>query len=61
MVIASPLGTPWTYFEIRSSKLNFPSWTSCTMTAAVIVLVFEAARKWVSARGGFVAPSSVVP
>jgi hypothetical protein len=31
------------------------------MTAAVIVLVFEAARKCVSVRGGFVMPSSVAP
>ena len=32
-----------------------------SITAAVIVLVFEAIRKWVSARGGIVAPSVVVP
>ena len=31
-----------------------------TITAAVIVFVFEAIRKWVSARGGIVAPSVVV-
>jgi hypothetical protein len=31
------------------------------ITAAVIVLVFEAIRKWVSAWGGIVAPRSVVP
>ena len=36
------VGNAWTYFETGSSKLSFPSWTSCTMTAAVIVLVFEA-------------------
>src|SRR5882724_12871963 len=31
------------------------------ITAAVMVLVFEAIRKWVSAWGGVVAPSNVVP
>src|SRR5207247_7320923 len=31
------------------------------MIAAVIVFVFEAILKWVSARGGLVAPSNVVP
>src|SRR5687767_11910633 len=31
------------------------------MSAAVMVLVFEAIRKWVSARGGVVVPSWVVP
>jgi hypothetical protein len=46
-----------TYFDIGWVKLNVPSCTSCTITAAVIVLVFEAARKCVSARGGFVTPS----
>jgi hypothetical protein len=38
-----------------------PSWTSITITAAVIVLVLEAARKCVSPRGGVVPPSSVAP
>src|SRR5881396_4320927 len=31
------------------------------MIAAVIVFVFEAILKWVSARGGLIAPSNVVP
>src|SRR5438067_3793781 len=61
MVILSPLGTPGTYFETGSSRLSLPSWASSAITAAVIVLVFEAIRKWVSARGGLVAPSNVVP
>src|SRR5262245_2459276 len=39
MVMLSPLGTPETYFETGSSKRNFPSWTSSTITAAVIVLL----------------------
>ena len=60
-MMLSPLGTPSTYFETGSSKRNFPSWTSSTITAAVIVLVFEVARKCVSARGEFVPPSSVAP
>jgi hypothetical protein len=50
-----------TYFEIGSPSPSFPSWASCTIIAAVIVLVFEAIRKWVSARGEAVAPSVVVP
>ena len=57
MVIWSPSGTPATYFETGSSRSSRPSWASCTITAAVIVLVFEAIRKWVSARGGIVVPS----
>ena len=61
MVIWSPSGTPETYFETGSSRSSRPSWASWTITAAVIVLVFEAIRKWVSARGGTVAPSVVVP
>ena len=61
MVMLSPLGTPGTYFEIGSPRLSLPSWASCRITAAVIVLVFEAIRKWVSARGEAVAPSIVVP
>src|SRR5205823_7977430 len=61
MVILSLLGTPGTYFETGSSSLSLPSWASSTITAAVIVLVFEAIRKWVSARGGVAAPSTVVP
>src|SRR5436190_2765566 len=61
MVILSPLGTSGTYFETGSSRLSLPSWASSTITAAVIVLVLEAIWKWVSARGGLVAPSNVVP
>jgi hypothetical protein len=61
MVILSPLGTPGTYFETESLSLSLPSWASNTVTAAVIVLVFEAIRKCVSARGGIVAPRVVVP
>ena len=57
----SPLGTPGTYFETGSSRLSLPSCASCRITAAVIVLVFEAIRKWVSALGGIVVPNSVVP
>ena len=38
-------------------ETSLPSCASCRITAAVIVLVFEAIRKWVSARGGFVVPS----
>ena len=60
-MILSPSGTPSTYFEIGSSKPSLPSCTICTIAAAVIVLVFEAARKWVSARGGVAVPISVVP
>ena len=52
MVMLSPLGTPGTYFDTGSSRLSLPSWASCRITAAVIVLVFEAIRKWVSAPGG---------
>jgi hypothetical protein len=44
--------------EIGSSRLSLPSWASSTITAAVIVLVLEAIRKWVSA---LVAPNNVVP
>ena len=47
IVISSPAGTPSTYFEIGSSKRSLPSCTICTIEAAVIVLVFEAARKCV--------------
>ena len=61
MVMLSPLGTPGTYFETGSSRLSLPSWASSTITAAVIVLVLEAIPKWVSARGGLLAPSNVVP
>ena len=57
-MMLSPLGTAFNIFRDRI-KRNFPSWTSSTITAAVIVLVFEAARKCVSARGEFVPPSSV--
>ena len=45
MVMLSPLGTPATYFDTGSSRLSLPSWASCMITAAVIVLVLEAARK----------------
>ena len=61
MVMWSPLGTPETYFDTASSRLSLFSWASCRMIAAVIVLVLEAARKWVSALGGLVALSNVVP
>src|SRR5215212_1576326 len=61
MVMFSPLGTIGTYCETGSSRLSLPSWASCTTTAAVIDFVFEAIRKWVSARGGVVVPSWVVP
>ena len=61
IVTLSPLGAPGTYFETGSSRLSFPSCASCTITAAVIDFVFEAIRKWVSARGGLVVPSCVVP
>src|SRR5262249_55139929 len=61
MVMLPPLGTPETYFETGSSKRNFPSWTSSTITAAVIVLVFQAILKCVSGRGSVVPPSSLVP
>jgi hypothetical protein len=61
MVMFSPSGTPGTYVETRSSIPSLPSWASCMITAAVIVLVFEAIRKRVSARGGLVAPINVVP
>jgi hypothetical protein len=51
--MSSPLGTPSTYFETGSPKRNFPSWTSSTITAAVIVLVFEAAPEMrIGARRG---------
>ena len=61
MVMLSPLGTPGRYFETRSSRLSLLSWASCIVTAAVIVLVLDAILKWVSALGGLVAPSNVVP
>ena len=61
MVMLSPLGTPGTYFDTGSLRRSLPSWASCRITAAVIVLVFEAILKWVSARGGFVVFSWVVP
>ena len=50
-VMSSPLGTPCTYFETGSSRRSFPSCASSTVTAAVIVLVFEAIRKCVSPVG----------
>src|SRR3982750_1047588 len=61
MVMLSPLGTLGTYCDTGSSRPSLPSWASCTITAAVIDFVFEAIRKWVSARGGVVVPSWVVP
>src|SRR6476620_7740329 len=57
----SPSGTPETYFDTGSLSASLPSWASCRTTAEVIVLVFEAIRKWVSASGGLCTPSSVVP
>src|SRR5881275_2763721 len=57
----SPLGTLGTYFETGSSRLSLPSCASSTITAAVIDLVLEAILKWVSARGGLIVPSRVVP
>ena len=56
-----PFGTPATYFEIRSPSRSLPSWASCRTTAEVIVLVIEAIRKWVYARGRIREPSRVVP
>ena len=50
--MCSPSGMPVTYLAIGSSSRSFPSWASCRITAAVIVLVFDAIRKWVSPRGG---------
>jgi hypothetical protein len=61
MVMWSPLGTPATYFETGSLNLSLPSCASCTITAAVIVLVLEAIRKSVSVVGGIFVPSCVVP
>jgi len=45
MVMWAPLGTPGTYFDTGSSRLSLLSWASCMMSAAVIVLVLEAALK----------------
>ena len=39
MVMFSPLGTSGRYFDTGSSSFSRPSWTSCRMTVAVIVLV----------------------
>src|SRR6478736_4905717 len=61
MVMLSPPGTPETYFDTGSVRSSLPSWASCRTAAAVIVLVFEAIRKWVFASGGLCAPSWVVP
>src|SRR6478609_11143848 len=61
MVMLSPLGTSGTYFDTGSSRPSLPSWASCRTTTAVIVLVFEAIRKWVFASGGLCTPSWVVP
>ncbi len=48
-------GLPWRYRDDESVP------TPASYAAAVIVLVYEAIRKWVSARGGIALPSSVVP
>ena len=61
MVMLSPLGTPGTYFDTGSLRRSLPSCASCRITAAVIVLVFEAILKWVSAPGRLRAPNYVVP
>ena len=61
MVMLSPLGTPGTYLDTGSLRRSLPSCASCRITAAVMVLVFEAIRKWVSAPGRFRVPNSVVP
>ena len=42
-------------------NFSLPSWASSTISAAVMVLEFEAIRKWVFASGGVCVPSSVVP
>src|SRR5262245_16461347 len=61
MVMWSPLGTPGTYWDTGSSSVSWLSCASCMMIAAVMVFVFEAIRKYVSARGRFVVLSWVVP
>ena len=61
IVIPSPPGTSGMYFVTGSSSSILPSWTSCRITADVIVLVIEAIRKWVPASGRSSVPSSVVP
>ena len=50
------IGNALDIFETGSSKRSFPSWASSTIMAAVIVLVFEAILKCVSARGGVMPP-----
>ena len=52
MVMLSPFGTPRHTSRSGRRSRSLPSWASCTITAAVIVLVFEATRKCVSAAGG---------
>src|SRR4051812_2021497 len=59
--MCSPSGTRGTYFETGSSSFSLPSCASSTITAAVIVLVMEAIRKWVPAPGGVCVPTAVVP
>ena len=61
MVMLLPLGTFGTYVDTGSLNWSLPSWASSTMSADVMVLVFEAIRKWVSASGGVCTPSCVVP
>ncbi len=45
MVMFSPLGTFGTYADTGSLNFSLPSWASSTISAAVMVLVFEAIRK----------------
>jgi hypothetical protein len=61
MVILFPLGTPSTYDDMGSSRPSLPSWASCRTIAAVIVLVTDAIRKYVSVPGLSCVPICVVP
>src|SRR6476619_7564880 len=61
MVMFWPLGTLGTYAETGSPKRSLPSCASSTISAAVMVLVFEATRKWEPPSGGLRVPNSVVP
>ena len=46
-----PLGTFGTYSATGSVRRSLPSWASSMISAAVIVLVLDAIRKWVPAVG----------
>jgi hypothetical protein len=61
MVTFSPLGTFGRYWDTGSLNRSFPSWARSMISADVLVLVFEAIRKCVSAAGGVCVPSLVVP